>query len=291
VTLTQPPDKPTPRPQQIAGQKPASDSARRPPTIPYAGSIAPLPIASDSAPPAPPAPPRPVTPAASRRCWTDPIIRFWLLATVALIGIGGWFLTEQVIASRNEAWLIANGTLVTAKAIAVNGESRTGAKYPPGTPVTLKFDWKDQAINVEGSLTSNDFITTGETVQLRVDPNDTASWTDRTVPESLAHRLIAGAVIIPAVLITIIAALILRRRLLNLWQNAEAALYTVVVTRHSALAPLSHTVNCVLGTGRDPTIIVVYVPARFPRPQPGEVLWLIRPPGKSKTAIAACAFE
>ena len=272
-------------------QPPNPDSARRPPTIPYAGATAPIPADADGAPPAPPAPPRPLTPAAKRRCWTEPVIRFWILATVALIGIGGWFVTEQVIATRNEAWLIANGSPVMAKAVAVNGESRTGAKYPPGTPLTLKFDWKDQTINVDGSLSSNDFITTGETVLLHVDPNDPSAWTDRTVPEPLARRLIAGTVIIPAVLITLLAALILRRRLLHVWRTAEAALYTVVETRHSALAPLSHTVCSVLANGRDPTVIVVYLPAKFPRPQPGEVLWLIRRPGKSKTAIAACAFE
>jgi hypothetical protein len=275
--LTQPPSKPNP--------------VRRPPTIPYAGTMAPLPAAGVNAPPPPPAPPRPITAAANRRGWTDPVIRFWLLATVALIGIGGWFLTEQVIASRNEAWLIANGTAVTAQVIAADGDPRPGKKSPPGVTCSLKFDWKDQTINIDGILSSNDYITTGQSVQLRVDPNDTASWTDRTVPEPLARRLIAGAVVIPAVLITLIAALMLRRRLLGVWRNAEATLYSVVETRYSALAPLSHTVCCVLATGRDPTVIVVHLPARFPRPQPGEVLWLIRPPGKSKTAIAARAFE
>jgi hypothetical protein len=37
--------------------------------------------------------------------------------------------------------------------------------------------------------------------------------------------------------------------------------------------------------------MVVYLPAKYPRPQPGEFLWLIRPPGKGKSAIAAKAFE
>jgi hypothetical protein len=275
--LTQPPPKPQP--------------ARRPPTIPYAGASAPTPAAGIIAPAAPPAPPRPITAAAQRRSWTDPVIRFWIIASVVLIGIGGWFVTTQIVASRSEQWLIASGTPVTATVIAVNGESRNGAKYPPGSPVVLRFDWKDQTLNVEGSLSSNDFITTGETVQVHVDPNDTSTWTDRVTPEPLARRLIAGAVVIPAVLITVIAALMLRRRLLRVWRDAEAALYTVVETRYSALAPLSHTVCCVLANQRDPTVVIVYIPAKFPRPQAGEVLWLIRRPDKAKAAIAACAFE
>jgi hypothetical protein len=267
------------------------DSPRRPPTIPYAGATPPVFAASVGIPPAPPPPPRPLTASAQRRGWTDPIVRFWILASVALVGIGGWFVTEQVIASRSEAWLIANGAPVTATVISVGGDARVGKKSPPGSPCTLKFDWNGQTINVDGTLASNDFVTTGETVLLHIDPNDTSVWTDRSAPEPLGRRLIAGAVVIPAVLITVAAAMMLRRRLLGVWRDAEAALYTVVQTRYSALAPLSHTVLCVVGTGRDPTIVTVYLPARFPRPKPGEVLWLIRRSGKAKSAIAACAFE
>ena len=132
-----------------------------------------------------------------------------------LVGIGGWFVTEQVIASRSEAWLIANGTAVTATVVSVSGDAHVGKKSPPGSPCTLKFDWKDETINVDGALSTNDFITTGQTVSLRVDPNDTSVWTDRTEPEPLGHRLIAGSVVIPAALITAAAALLLRRRLLR----------------------------------------------------------------------------
>jgi len=50
-------------------------------------------------------------------------------------------------------------------------------------------------------------------------------------------------------------------------------------------------VRCVVSTGRDSTIITVHLPMRSPRPQRGEVLWLIHPQGKPKAAIAARAFE
>ena len=79
-----------------------------------------------------------ITPAARRRCWTEPVIRFWLLATVALVGIGGWFFTARVIEARREQWLIANGTPVTATVSSVNGESRNGGKISAG--FTLYFE-------------------------------------------------------------------------------------------------------------------------------------------------------
>jgi hypothetical protein len=232
-----------------------------------------------------------VTPAAQRRAWTEPVIRFWILATVALLGIGGWFLTQQIIESRHEQWLIASGTPITATVQSAGGDSRVGKKIPPGTPCTLQFEWNNENVSVDGTLATNDFFTIGQSVPLRVDPNDTSVWTDRTVPEPLGRRLIAGAVVIPAVLITVAAALLLRRRLLALWRNGEAQLYAVVEAKYSALAPLSHTVGCVIAAGRDPTVITVYLPARFQRPKAGDLLWLIRRPGKPKPAIAASAFE
>jgi len=266
-------------------------AARRPPTIPYAGGSAPIPAAAVNAPLPPAPPPRPVTSAANRRSWTEPLVRFWILATAVLLAIGGWFVTQQFVASRSEQWLIVHGSSVNAVLIEVNGDSRTGAKFPPGSPCTLKFDWQGQTVNVHGMLTSNDFLTNGQTVQLHVDPNDPTDWTDRKEPEPLAHRLIAGAVIIPAALITALAAVLLRQRVLRVWREGQSFLYTVVDARYSALAPLSHTVRCVVSTGRDSTVITVHLPMKLPRPQHGEVLWLIHPLGKPKAAIAARAFE
>ncbi|MGD0461432.1 MAG: DUF3592 domain-containing protein [Tepidisphaeraceae bacterium] len=275
--MAQPPSKP--------------DPSRRPPTIPYAGGSAPVRAVSVTAPPAPPPPPRPISSAVNRRSWTEPVVRSWLLATLALVAIGAWFFTQQLLAFRSEQRLIATGAIVTATVIEVNGEARVGAKYPPGLPCTLKFDWQGQTINAYGILSSNEYVTDGQSAVLRVDPNDPTVWTDRHRPEPLEQRIIAGAVVIPAALITLAAALMLRRRLLAIWRDAEAVLFSVVDTRHSALAPLSHTLRCVSATGRDPTIVTVYLPTRFPRPQTGEVLWLIHRTGKPKFAIVAIAYE
>ncbi len=153
--MTQPPSNP--------------DPSRRPAPIPYAGGSAPVRASSVNAPPEPPPPPRPISPAVSRRSWAEPIVRFWLIATVALLFIGGWFFVQQLLAFRSEQRLIAGGAVVTASVIEVNGEARVGAKYPPGLPCTLKFDWQGQTINAYGVLSSNDYVTDGETVSLHVD--------------------------------------------------------------------------------------------------------------------------
>jgi hypothetical protein len=82
-----------------------------------------------------------------------------------------------------------------------------------------------------------------------------------------------------------------RRRILRTWRDVEAQPFNVTETWHTALAPMSHAVRCVAASGRDQNVVTVYLPARFPQPQTGEVLWIIHPPGKLKAAVAARAFQ
>jgi hypothetical protein len=128
-------------------------------------------------------------------------------------------------------------------------------------------------------------------IKLHVNPNDLSDWTDRPQPEPLLQRMIAGPVVIFAAVATGFAAWWLRRRLLGIWRDAEAAPFNVVESRYSALAPLSHTLRCVSTLGRDKTVVTVYLPAKFPRPQQGELIWLLHRRSKVKPAIAAIAFE
>ena len=233
-----------------------------------------------------------MTATANRRSWTDPIVRFWILATVALVGVGGWFVTDQLFASRREAWLIANGTVVHAIAIDANGDNLHPIGV--GSTVSLKFDWQGQEMVVYGPLAQQTVsIQPGSPVgwPLHVNAADPNDWTDRQIPEPLIRRIIAGVVIIPAVLVTGMAAWLLRRRLLSIWRDGDAELFSVVESKYSALAPLSHTVRCVPASGRNPTVVTVYLPARYPRPQAGEVMWLLHRRGKMQPAIAARAFE
>jgi hypothetical protein len=233
-----------------------------------------------------------MTPAARRRSWTEPMVRFWLLATVALVGIGGWFVTAQIIDYRDERDLIQNGAAVTATVLDVNGDSH--AKFLPASIYSceMEFTWQGQQITVDGVPTSlTGYVTHGETVQLHIDPNRPTEWTDKTAPDPIAQRLIVGGVILPVVIAAGLAAWWMRRRVVRLWTHVEASAYSVVYVGTSALAPLSHTVRCVTVTGRDDTLLTVYLPARFPRPKTGDVLWLLHPPGKSRSCIAAAAFE
>lgn len=97
---------------------------------------------------------------------------------------------------------------------------------------------------------------------------------------------------LPTTLATLIASLLLQRRVIRTWRNSGALEYAVVSTTRSALAPLSHLVRCEpISVGADRRLVTVYLPARFAKPAPGEVLWIMHPPGRPQASIAAAAYE
>lgn len=287
--MTQPPKNP---PSNPSDRRPPPQPQRKPVTIPYSGGVPATPEELASAPPPPPKPPRTMTNLARRRSWTEPKVRFWILITLVLAAIGAWFIYDQVSEFRHERDLIRNGALVTATVLDVNGDSH--AKFLPASIYSceMEFTWQGQQITVEGVPTSlTGYVTHGQPVQMHIDPDRPTEWTDKTEPEPIVQRLIAGTVILPIAIAAGVTTWLLRRRVVRLWTDVEASPYSVVDVGTSALAPLSHTVRCVAFTGRDDTVLTVYLPPRFPKPKTGDVLWLIHPPGKSRTCIPAVPYE
>ena len=222
-------------------------------------------------------------------------MRFWWLASLALLFISAWFVVDQVHSFLQERKLINKGVPVTAKLLSVGGVTRTGTRYPRDTPCDLQFTWRGQTIIVSDitlSETGNtNYIQPGQTIALRVDPNDPVQWTDRTQAEPMGRRLIAGVIIIPAMLATMMTALLLRLRVLRTWRHAAAQEHAVLESHSSALAPWSHAVDCAMVHGPDARVVMVYLPGRLPRPPKGQVIWLLHPHGKPNASIAVAAYE
>jgi hypothetical protein len=222
----------------------------------------------------------------------EPMIRFWWLTSVALFLVMLIYGLDQFRGFWGERQLIAHGTLVKATITHIDPDFRfPGQSAPPESACDLQID--NQATPLTGVLLSGqeDNIYIGQRIQLRMDPNDPSIWTDRMEPEPIGHRLIAGTVILPILAGTLVTTWLLRRRVLAAWQNSEAREYAVVDSVHSALAPLSHTVRCEPIMGHDRRLVTVYLPGRFAKPAPGEILWLLYPPGHAKAAVAAVAYQ
>jgi hypothetical protein len=234
-----------------------------------------------------------MTHAVVRRSWTEPRVRFWWLCSFALLVIAAWFLADQIREYSRENRLITGGTLVKATISEIAGSKLHGQAYSRDTPCTLEFTLNGQDVIMPDAVLSSlgNFISPKDTIDIHVNPNDTSEWTDRTEPEALARRMIAGAVIIPVLAATIATAILLRRRVVRTWRDGIAAAYSVEAVGHSALAPLSYAVRCAPFEMRSRRLVTVFLPPRLAKPSAGDVLWLIHPWGKTDQAIAAAAYE
>jgi hypothetical protein len=241
----------------------------------------------------PPAAPREITRAIRWRTWLEPQVRIWWLATLALMFIIGWFLVDQTQEYLRERRLITQGLAVTATIVDVNGNDQVGHNAPPGSPVRLGFQHNGQTVYVSGVLVphgDSGYVTVGNTVPIHVNPDDLSDWTDSDSAEPMTRRTIAGMLIVPVAALAALTAVLRRQRFLRTWRDGRAEPFQVVDSRQSSLAPRSHAIRCASSEGRDQSLVTVFVPNDRGNPQPGDVLWLIHPPGKPKSALAAMAY-
>jgi hypothetical protein len=290
---------PAQRPPQMppsSGAKSAQNStAARAPTLPYAEPGTRVADAADHVGGLPPPPPTPreITPAVWRRSWLEPRVRFWWLCSIALMFISGWFLTDQIREYFRENRLITSGALVQATISEISGAKLKGQAYSRDTPCTLEFTLNGQDVILPDVVLSSlgNYISPKDVITIHVNPNDTSEWTDRTQPEALGRRMIAGIVILPVLAATIASAILLRRRIIRTWRDGIAAAFSVEAVGHSALAPLSYAVRCAPFEQRSRRLVTVFLPPRVAKPVIGDVLWLIHPWGKTEQSIAAAAYE
>lgn len=258
-------------------------------------AIQPVDVAAPEAntPVAPPAPPRPVTRLVRRRAWTEPRVRFWWMSALAMFLVGAVVCGREVLLWYHEARLIRGGLPVDAEVKIAGGYSSPGKALPPDSVVTIEYTVKGTKYRQDGYLRGRTrHIEVRKTVPIRVDPDDPEDWTGRTEPAVLSRQLLGGVVAFPAFLVLLVIALMKRAAVLGTWRDGEAVAALVVETSTTAIAPRSRAVRCTPADDADNRVADVYVP---PGPatslQPGDALWLIRPPGGRGRAVAAAWFE
>jgi hypothetical protein len=239
------------------------------------------------------APPREATPRARSAARRDPRVRFWWVLTGVLLVIAAYFLIVQTLRWWDRAWLVRSGVAVNATiegAGPVGGafETLPGRSPPPPVNVELSFDWHGQEQRVRRTLEHR--VTTGDTMPIRVHPDNPAIWTDEQEVPPLLRQLIAPMILLPAVLIVAAVGWLMHRRILGVWREGEVTGAIVVETRQSAIAPLSQQVRCTPAAGGDRRLISVFVPNRLGRLQKGDPIRLIVSPRSFSLAIPVSNF-
>jgi hypothetical protein len=239
----------------------------------------------------PPAAPRTVTPAASRRAWHEPRVHFWWIVAIALVVAAVSLAAQELLAWDADARLIRSGTRIDA-VVWLWGARVKGRPIGPDDQSTVEFTWSGQPqVITNARIVGRDEITfSGQTIPIFVDPQNPTKWTARTRPAPILRMLMGAMSLACVAAILVLVSVIKRRGVLSVWRTGEPRRAAVVETAQTALAPRSRLVRCAQTEGNDRRLINVYVPHRAADPQPGDVLWLIMPPGRPDKAIVAMLF-
>jgi hypothetical protein len=243
-------------------------------------------------PPAPPAAPRALTQKVRRRSLAEPMVRFWWIAGLVLLTLSAYFFVTQMWTWARVLHIVRYGTPVTATITMIGEEETSGrADISPDNQVTLQYQYGGQSYEVVGYLEGRlETISIKENVPIKVDPDSPDHWTYRTDAPPILHGILASMLVLPFAAIAILVSLMLRRRVLRIWQTGTAAPFVVQTTGQSALAPVSRVVTCKPMEAKTARLVHVFIPRHQADPKPGDVLWLIHPPGKPTAVLAAMSY-
>lgn len=252
----------------------------------------------------PPAPlttiPREITLRASRRSWNELPVRIWVILALAVALITTFFSVTKYLAGRYERWLIAEGAPLKADVMWINGtqdkrmefkrtdrlQAQLGYTPPAGQRLNFVPGWLAQLPDQK----PEPVIHVGDQVPIRVDPGNPTVWTDRTQPKPWLVDFTIVMLLLPLLVLLGLLALFRRMRVLNIWRKGEIGAGVVVDLKQTAIAPLSRVVRFTLADGSDRRVFSTLHPAKE-APKPGDLMWLLFPPGKPARAIVASLYQ
>jgi hypothetical protein len=222
----------------------------------------------------------------------EPRVRIWWLAGSVLLVIAlGWTL-RQYLAWNQQASLVREGTKLEATVWQTQdwgaGKPITGRRIQPGVAATLA--WKVEGKEYSGRHAFTENMLSGMTAPVWVAKDNPAEWTaDPNVPP-LGRELVALLVLAPAVVLSLAAAALARRNVLNLWKNGDVHQAVAVDAKLSAFSPLSRQVRCSLLDVPDKRLLTVTIPGGKGVPAKGGTFYVLTPPGQVSKAVAARSF-
>jgi len=239
-----------------------------------------------------PPPPRSLTSRIRRRAWGDPQARFWWTCCLVLCVVAAAFAVSGLRTWRREMKLITDGVVVDARIQAVTYVARKGASFDPSNPVRLQFSWHDRVYYTHDEHPLEEyphFVTVGDTVRVRVDPENPENWTALADALPLRDRVMGATLTLPAALATLLAAVWRRTRVLQIWKNGRVTPALVLNSSISALAPLGRAVRCTPGEDGDARVFTVYASGHS-LCQPGDAIDVLARPAPAQLAVAVEFF-
>ena len=237
----------------------------------------------------PPPVPRAVTSLINKRAWTEPSVRVWWLASIAVLAVFAFYAGDRLWDRAIVGRLIREGTVVQATMVGNAVKAIHGQLFLPGDIIYMQFDWDGQERRDLGPIHRQ--MAVGEKVTIHVDRNDPGVWTDLTDTETLLATMFVGFLFLPAAPILFVVARFKQRALLAQWINGEAAAAVVHERKQTPIAPLSYAIRCSLRDQRDKRLFTVYIPQSTGKNlDQGSTIWVVTSYRQSRS-VAAMWFE
>jgi hypothetical protein len=242
--------------------------------------------------------PRPLTPRARRQSWWEPSVRAWWLVAIGITLVLAFQLSLQLFEAHQARLRLSEWRHETVTIDKIDGSPRATYTVSPEYLATSIADmtYTDTAgvtHSLRGHLVAQfEPRHPGEKIELLIDPADPSVYTDRVRPAPLVEQLIIPGMLAPFPLIFAIVALVKRNRTRRLWQDGQRHQAQVVDVQKSAIAPRSAVLRCAVPDSREHRLFRLTIPRRLlPKPQKGDTLDVITPPGEPTRAIAAMMYE
>jgi len=236
-------------------------------------------------------PPRTVTAAIRRRAWGDPSVRFWWLLAVALLLLAPFVGTPPVRRWQTLSRL-AEQPPVQARLIRNQREAIIGRPVLPGDSVQIEVQQGGRQRQLWGTLDGwarGPLPRMGETIEVRLDPDNPDVFAVVHQVPPLISALATGIAVASVAVLPMLIAVVLRRRVLNVWRMGEARTAAILDRQSTALAPRAWAARCAWadeesGERPDKAIFRVFVPKRLPATD--EITVLSLPKGGKRLAAA-----
>src|ERR1700735_4541710 len=104
-------------------------------------------------PPGPPPAPRAITKLVRKRSFAEPTVRFWWVASTALMIVALYFFADRMIAWGQELQIVRHGTQVTAIIDRI-GDQDSGARanMSPENEVSMHYELNGAQYSIDGFL-------------------------------------------------------------------------------------------------------------------------------------------
>lgn len=237
--------------------------------------------------------PRPVTARARRRAWAEANVRLWWMSALAIGFVAAWLVSAEVIDGLSKRARLRSGIPVVATIDTVAGK----AVRTRGTPMNVRLRYTVKGADIVDTqektieaTSGADVIRGGDTLPIRVDPNDLTQWIEDRPPPSMLGSLGISLAILPIALLLLLVAFVKRNSVLGVWRDGQPDVATVVSHKSSSLSPASQLLSVTLDGDASKRVVTLLHPRRLGRLNPGDILAVVAPPGKPQRAIETAAY-